>query len=172
MSKEPTQQWVDEALRQVDNCGYTSATFTIWLRALRCIQTFCIVSPIVFGALATWKILAEAPLWAAVFTLLATVIPPAYRAWKIDEKIEDYVVLTGEFTNLRDRFRQVANITSHRPFSELDAEARKLMERLEKARSRALTPPEWCFWFAQRKYKAGHYSHDYDVQKNSKRAIN
>ena len=81
-------------------------------------------------------------------------------------------MLTGEFTNLRDRFRQAALIASHRPFSDFDAEARQLMERLEKARSRALTPPEWCFKLAQRKHKAGHYSHDYDEQKDLKSAAN
>lgn len=167
MSNEPIQEWIDEAHRQSENCAYTATTFTIWLRFLRGVQTFCVVSPIAFGALATWKILVSAPIWAAIFTLLATVIPPAYRAWKMDRQIDDYTLLTGEYTNLRDRFRQAAMITSHRSFAEFDAEARQLMDRLEIARLRALTPPEWCFKLARKKHKAGHYAHDYDEQRKN-----
>jgi hypothetical protein len=40
--------------------------------------------------------------------------------------------------------------------------AKAARERRAKARSRALTPPEWCFWLARRKHKAGHYKYDYD----------
>ena len=34
----------------------------------------------------------------------------------IDEAIEAYTVMAGEFSNLRDRFRQAALISSHKPF--------------------------------------------------------
>ncbi len=50
----------------------------------------------------------------------------------------------------------------HKPFAEFEGEARPLFDRMEKARRRMLTPPEWCFKLAQRKHKAGHYTHDYD----------
>jgi len=119
---------------------------------------------VVFGALATWKIVAEgSPTSAAVFVLLATVIPPAYRASRVEAAIEDYTTLAGEFTNLRDRFRQAALITSRKGFNEIEAETKALIDRLEKARRRMLTPPEWCFKLARRKHRAGHYEHDYDV---------
>jgi hypothetical protein len=72
----------------------------IWVRWLRGIQAFCVAAPIVFGALATWKILAEgSPLWASVFTLLATAVPPAYRALGIDRAIADCTRMSGTFTN-------------------------------------------------------------------------
>jgi hypothetical protein len=164
----PTQTLIDECQRQSENCSYTATTFTIWLRWLRRVRTFCVVAPIVFGALATWKLLADVPSWSAVFMLLTTAIPPAYRASKKDAEIEEYTTLTGEFTNLRDRFRQAALITSRKPFAEFDAEVKVLMDRLEKARRRALTPPEWCFRLARLKHKAGHYHHDYDEARASK----
>ena len=100
---------VDECQRQSENCSYTAATFTIWLRCLCTIRFLCTVSPIIFGALATWKIVGEtAPTWAAVFVFLTSVIPPAYRASRIEPAIADYTALGGEFTNLRDRFRYAA----------------------------------------------------------------
>jgi hypothetical protein len=164
---ESTKALLDECHRQSENCGYTATTFTIWLRVLRGVRVFCVVAPVVFGALATWKLLADSPAWSAVFVLLATVIPPAYRASTVEASINDYSLLAGEMTNLRDRFRQAATIDAHKPFSEFEAAADPLFDRLEKARNRALTPPEWCFKLARRKHKAGHYAYDYDQDRRT-----
>jgi len=41
-------------------------------------------------------------------------------------------------------------------------EANRLLDKLDKARKEALTPPEFAFWIGQRKIKKGHYHHDYD----------
>lgn len=159
----PTQALIDECQRQSENCGYTSTSFAIWLRCLRWIRRFFLTAPVVFGALATWKILVQtSPAWAAVFTLLATVLPATYHALKIDSAIARYRSLAGEFTNLRDRFRMAALIDSEKPFEEFEDNAKPLFDRLENARRPMLTPPEWCFWLARRKHKKGHYHHDYD----------
>lgn len=167
-SDTPTLALIQECRRQEETCRYTAATFTIWLRLLRWIQTFCFVAPVVFGALATWKILVDGTPWvAAVFTLLATVIPPAYKASRLDEKIAQYAKLTGEFTNLRDRFRQMATVGSTHSFEEFEASASPFLNRLEKAREIALTPPEWCFKLARLKIKSGDYVHDCDGSSNA-----
>lgn len=150
---------VAEYSRQEENCGYTAVSFTIWLRTLRQIKTACQVVPIVAGALATWGIVHNgAPVFAAVCTLLATAIPPAYRATKADDAIRDYEVLAGEFTNLRDRFRQLALTAAETP-DQLREQAAPFLVRLEKARQRMLTPPEWAFRQAKAKFDAGHYEH-------------
>jgi hypothetical protein len=167
MSEEVTQQWVHEARRQEENCSYTAVAFTIYLRRVRWHQGFCAIAPIVFGALATWRFLEGEPVVGAVCTLLATVIPPVCRAWRLDKRIDDYSVMAGEFTNLRDRFRQAALVTSKRSLAELDTEMRALMDRLEKARSHPLTPPDRCFRSARKKIKAGHYDHDYDQNRTT-----
>lgn len=154
----------DECQRQSESCSYTAVSFTIWLRCLCGIRTFATVAPIIFGALATWKVVAEnSPTWGAIFVLMATVIPPAYRASRVEITIEDYTGLAGEFTNLRDRFREAALVTARKGLQELEAESKALIERLEKARRRMLVPPEWCFKLARRKHRAGHYTHDYDT---------
>lgn len=161
--KAPTQALIDECHRQQENCAYTSTSFIIWLRKLRWVRTALLILPVVFGAVATWQIVAQtSPLFAAVFTLLATVLPPVYAASKIDTAISDYETLAGEFANLRDRFRQLATISSHKAFPEFEAEARPVLDRLEEARGRALAPPEWSFRKAQKKVKSGDYDHDYD----------
>lgn len=100
-----------------------------------------------------------------MFLLLTTVIPPVHRALGIDEAISDYSEMAGEFTNLRDRFRQAALISGLKPFDEFEADAKPLLARLEEARRNPLTPPQWFFTLARRQHKAGHYSHDYDQQK-------
>ena len=159
----PTAALIDECERQAENCAYTSTSFIIWLRVLRWTRTALLVSPIICGAVATWKIVAQSsPVTAAVFALLATVLPPAYRASKLDKAITDYETHAGDFTNLRDRFRQLATISSQKPFPEFEADAKPIIERLEKARRRVLAPPEWTFKLARRKLKSGHYRHDYD----------
>ncbi|WP_313609393.1 hypothetical protein [Rhizobium sp.] len=168
MSDPRIQKLVDECHRQEENCRYTAVSFTLWLRWLKRFRLFCEVAPIVFGALATWKIVSQtSPTWAAVFTLLATVIPPVYKASKADRAIDDYTTATGEFTNLRDRFRQVATISSHEDFSQFEAKVKPLLDRLEKVRARALTPPEWLFKLSQRKVQSGDYTHDYDLAKQA-----
>jgi hypothetical protein len=160
-----TQALIDECDRQFENCRDTAASFTIWLRTLRWTRTLCLVAPVIFGALATWQVLTGSyPILAAVFTLLTTVIPPAYKASGIDASIQDYQSLAGEFTNLRDRFRQAALISSKKSFAEFEADTRPLIERLEKARSRTLTPPDWYFKLARRKIKAGDYTHSKDMK--------
>jgi hypothetical protein len=159
---------VDECQRQSENCSYTAASFTIWLRCLCTIRSVCTVTPIIFGALATWKIVAEtSATWAAVFVFLATVIPPAYRASGVGAAIDNYSALAGEFTNLRDRFRNAALVVSEKGLSDLEDENNALLNRLEKARRRMLTPPEWCFRLARRKHQAGHYQHDYDIDRQN-----
>jgi hypothetical protein len=164
---DPTKALIAETQRQAENCGYTAITFVIWLRILRTTRTFCVILPVVFGALATWQIMKqEVPLLSALFTLLTTTIPLAYRASKADSAIDEYAKLAAEFTNLRDAFRQAALVTSHNPFSEFETETKALMKRLEAARRPMLTPPEWVFMLARRKYKSGHYHHDYDETKN------
>jgi hypothetical protein len=153
---------IDECNRQSENCAYSATTFIIWLRVLRVIRLFCVVTPILFGAIAAWKVMADSPAWAATCILLATAIPPAYHASGADKAITDYQTLAGEMTNLRDRFRHAANIDSHKSFAEFGATTKPLLDRLEKARARSLTPPEWCFRRARKKHKAGHCTHDYD----------
>jgi hypothetical protein len=165
---DPTPALVDECHRQFENCRDTAVSFIIWLRVLRWTRTVLMVAPIVFGGLATWKVLADSSAWAAVFTLLTTVIPPAYRASKIDSAIDDYTALAGEFTNLRDRFRQAALISSHKDFADFEADTKPLIQRLEKARSRALAPPDWCFKAARKSIEAGKYTHDYDLGQASR----
>jgi hypothetical protein len=162
------QALIDECHRQSENCSYTATSFTIWLRWLRRARVLFVAGPVVFGALATWQIVAQgSPTLGAVFALLATVMPPVYRASKADEGIEQYTKLAGEFTNLRDRFRQAALVTSKMSFDEFKVEARALFDRLDKARSRPLTPPPWSFTLGRWKIKAGHYEHDYDQKPGS-----
>jgi hypothetical protein len=158
-----TQELAAECERQFENCRDTAVSFILWLKVLRWVRVFFVASPIVFGALATWKVLADAPIPAAIFTLLATVLPPVYRAIKLDDTIKDYETLAGEFTNLRDRFRQAKLMGSQKPYPQFEAEVQALMPRLEKARSRALAAPDRYFRNARKKIVAGDYTHDRDL---------
>jgi hypothetical protein len=163
------QALLDECCRQSENCKYTALTFNIWLRRLRTFRTASLVLPVIFGSLATAGIVTQhLPAWAAVFTLLATALPLAYRSSKTDKSIAQFTRLAGEFTNLRDRFRQLGDVGIHKEIAVFESEFRVLMGRMEKARKFSETPPEWCFLEARKKEKAGHMRHDYDERPDNK----
>jgi hypothetical protein len=158
-----TKALKEECLNQFQNCGYTALTFTVWLRILRWIKIFSLASPVVLGAVATWNIVGESmPALAAVCAFLAVLIPPTFQAAKLDGSIKQYTTMVGEFTNLRDRFRQLADISSLKSVEEFEAAVAPILGRLEKARARALTPPHWCFLMARRQWQAGYYKPDED----------
>lgn len=162
MSAE-TEQLVAECERQVENCRDTAVSFIIWLRFLRYVKVFFTVSPIVCGALATWQVLSSQPTLAAVFTLLATVLPPVYEAIKLDDVIRKYETAAGEFTNLRDRFRQAKLVSSRKPFAEFSTDFEELMDRLEKVRATSLAPPQWTLNNGQKIVNAGKYTNTIDM---------
>jgi hypothetical protein len=164
MTDELTKALADECERQIENCRDTAVSFITWLKVLRGMRMVFVAAPIVFGGLATWKLLADSKALAAVFTLLATVLPPVHKAINLDETIKDYETLAGEFTNLRDRFRQAKLIASQKPFAEFETEFQELRQRLEKARSRALAPPNWSFRRARKHILTGVYVHDRDLE--------
>lgn len=156
---------MDECERQFENCRDTAVSNIVWLKVLRWTRICFITAPIIFGALATWKLLADSKLSAAVFTLLATVLPPVFKAIDLEQTIKDYEKHAGEFMNLRDRFRQAKLIGSQKPVAEFEAEVQALMTRMEKARDRVLAPPNWSFKRARKEIESGSYTHDHDLRK-------
>lgn len=159
-----TDQLAGECERQFENCRDTAVSFITWLKVLRQVKLAFVTAPIICGGLATWQLLADSKPLAATFTLLATVLPPVYKASNLDGVIKEYETLAGEFTNLRDRFRQAKLITSQKSFAEFEAEFQALMERMDKARSRALAPPNWSFRRARKHIQSGAYVHDRDSE--------
>lgn len=74
---EQKNQLIQECHRQSESCNYTTVTFTIWLRFLRGVRLVCQIVPIIFGAVATWKVATQSsPAIGAVSALLATIITP------------------------------------------------------------------------------------------------
>lgn len=167
MTDQLVQALKDECERQFENCRDTAISNIVWLKLLRWTRIGFTVAPIIFGALATWKLLADSTLSAAVFTLLATVLPPVFKAIGIEDIIKDYEKHAGEFMNLRDRFRQAKLIGSQKPVAEFEAEVQLLMARMEKARARVLAPPNWSFRMARKQIESGSYTHDHDMRQPS-----
>ncbi|HMK37656.1 MAG TPA: hypothetical protein VK463_21465 [Desulfomonilaceae bacterium] len=158
-----------ECQRLSESCLYTSTSLFIWLKFLRATKVAFIAVPLLLGAFAGWKFLTSFDAqWVRVATALsafiAGLLPSIYSALKIDDHIEECRHLAGEFKNLQDRLRQAALVSSKKPFSEFQEDVKPVMERLEKARSRSVTAPEWCFRRAKTKIKSGDYVFDIDVK--------
>jgi hypothetical protein len=166
------EQLALECKRQTENCLYTSTSLFIWLRWLRYLRIAFVAMPLILGSIAGWKLLASADLQSvkvlvAVCALLAGLLPSIYAALKYDDQLEHCKQLTGEFKNLRDRFRQAALVSSLKTFEEFETDFQKLMDRLEAARAHSYTAPEWCFRLAQRKIKSGDYDYDVDAKEQA-----
>ncbi len=164
-----TIQLAKECQRLSESCLYTSTSFFVWLRMRRFVRGFFIVVPLALGALTSWKLLTESSLDSikvalSVATLLSGLMPSIYAALKFDDSIEECKGAAAAFKNLQDRFRQLALISSRKPFAEFEQEFAECRTALEDARKHAITPPEWCFKRAQAKVKTGDYTFDVDIK--------
>src|SRR4051794_16771412 len=125
-----------ECQRLSESCLYTSTQFFIYLRALRWIRIGFVVVPLVFGSLATWKVVEGADSYgakwfAALCAFIAGLLPSIYSALKLDDRLAEAARLAAEFKNLQDRFRQAALVSALKKFADFEGEYSQLVQRLE-----------------------------------------
>ncbi|WP_188261982.1 hypothetical protein [Azospirillum tabaci] len=159
-----TIELAKEARRQFENCLYTAAALFEWLKFLRFCDASLSILPIIFSALATWRVFdaTENKIAVGIFALLAGLLPIVQRALKLSTRITEVSKAAAEFTNLRDRFRQVATVSVHKDEEELERHFDATMGRMEKARQLCVTAPNWCFGVARKKIKKGIYDADFE----------
>lgn len=167
---------VTECKRQVENCLYTSTSLYIWLRWRRSVRVIFIVLPLILGSFATWELVKRSDsVWmrytASMAAFVAGLLPGIYAALKYDDDLEACKLSAAEFKNLQDRFRQVAIISSRKPFAQFEADFQAAMARMEKARQVGLTPPERFFKKAQKKVKSQDYDFDVDLKTDDANGI-
>jgi len=125
-----------------------------------------LILPIIFGAVATWSAIdAAVPFskWiTGVSALLAGTLPAIYEALKLDVHVGQIAGAAAEYTNLRDRFRQLEVLGPTGTPASFQEAFDRLMSRLEDVRKLGLTPPERFFVQAQKKIAAGHYAYSAD----------
>ena len=164
-----SQNLVKECQRQFDNCLYTSAALYSWAKVARFWRGLFLVAPIILGGIASSQLLTAAgdlgKLIGAFCGLLAGFFPAIFKALNLDLHVEGIRSSATEFTNLRDRFRRAATVTSLTPLEEFKAEFEALMDRMDAARTSAPPVPDRYFRNAQKRIKAGDYSFDVDLPK-------
>jgi hypothetical protein len=124
-----------------------------------------VVTPILFGALATWPLLSQKAgfEWlTGVFALLAGVAPAVYKALDLDVSLDVLTKHAHQFKILQDRFRQAWSVTALGTPDEFKEEFDTLMDRMDAARSSSLTAPERFFKKARTKIQSGHYNFKVD----------
>lgn len=164
-----TTALIKECQRQYDNCLYSASALHIWQKHARRWRAIFLVTPIILGGIGASQILTKfagdaGNLFAAFCTLIAGFFPAIFKALNLDMHLESIGRSAAEFTNLRDRFRQAANIKAHAPFDEFQAEFEALMDRMDAVRGTAPPAPEWCFRDAQKKIAKGDYEFDIDTK--------
>lgn len=167
MSDERIEALVRECRRQEESCLYTSSGLYQWQKNARVWRNIFVVAPIILGGIASSQILAGseaqwASIMAAILALLAGFFPAIYEALGMNMRVTEIGQSAAEFTNLRDRFRQTANITAHTSYEELAAAFEQLMDRLDAARKISPPLPEKYFKQAQVKVDRGDYDFGID----------
>jgi hypothetical protein len=119
-----------------------------------------IIGPVIFGGIATWPLLSKQVgfEWVtSAFALLAGIAPAVYKALELDVSLGTLAKSAYQFKVLQDRFRQAWSITALGDFDAFKAEFDGLMDRMDGARERSLTPPDRFFSKAREKIKKGDY---------------
>ncbi len=161
---------IKECKRQEESCLYTSTTLYIWLREARIWRAVFVITPIVFGAVASWSILEKPEVtWMVWLTaaagLIAGLVPAIREALNLDIHVEDISKHAAQFKHLQDRFRMAADTSSGKSIEDFETEVRDLLDRLDEARKASVTPPERCFVSAREKILNGHYDFTVDAKK-------
>ena len=162
------QEIINECKRQQDSCNYTSTALYSWLKEVRVYRVAFITLPIVFGSVASAKILLKEPAFdwvTAIAALLAGLFPAIFKALDLDVSLKAMSDSAHRFEVLRDRFRQASLIGATKNTEELEEEFKQLMERMDDARASSLAVPERHFKTAQKKIGSGHYDFDVDAAK-------
>ena len=167
MTDAQTESLIDECRRQEESCKYTAASLHIWQKHARTWKVAFIIAPIILGSIAGSQILGLLDDGAGKIVglfcgLLAGFFPAIYSALELGMQVQEIGRAAAEFTNLRDRFRQLANVATHSEFSEFNAAFEVLMDRKDAVRGNAPTAPEWCFRQAQVKINKGDYTFSVD----------
>ena len=158
--------------QQWERCLYTSNTLLIWLRTLRKLRIGFIITPIVFGTLASWDLISSDDRFrvlTAVLALVAGLVPAIYAALKLDEHMPTAARLAGEYKNLEILFKDLGRIGPKKTFAEFEAEYKEARERLEAANKESYTAPEWCFNRARAKIEKGDYWFEEENQSRNNR---
>ena len=146
-----------ECRRQEESCLWTSTTLFIWLRWVRFQRQFFIVG---LSVLKAWT-----PDWViALLVFVASLFPALANALRFETRVEEIAKHASDFKSLQDRFRQIANITAPVDVKEAEIRLADLMDRLDAARAKSITTPEWAFARARKKIGAGDYGFTVDEQ--------
>lgn len=168
MIDQQIQEIISECKRQEVSCNYTSTALYSWRKELGWWRLAFVVLPLVFGAVASAKILLHDPQYdwlTAIAALLAGLFPAIYKALNLDIHLKTLEDTAHRFENLRDRFRQAALITAISSPSEFEENFSKLMDRMDDTRSASPAIPERHFKTAQKKIGSGDYNFNADAAK-------
>lgn len=159
---------VKECERQAESCAYTGANLYTWQKRASLWRAAFLVAPIIAAGFSTSQFFTDnlgttGKIFATFTGLLAGFFPAIFIALNMDMRVVEIARSAAEFTNLRDRFRQAANVSQFAPFDEFKAEFEALMDRMDAIRSSAPPAPDWCFKETQKKMDKGDYTFGVDA---------
>jgi hypothetical protein len=160
------EEIIAECKRQQESCNFTATALYSWVKEVRVYRVAFIALPILFGAIASAKILLKEPAFdwlTGIAALLAGLFPAIFKALDLDVSMKAMSDAAHRFETLRDRFRQAASIGATKPVVDLEQTFAELMDRMDDARNSSLSIPERHFEKARRKIEGGHYTFEVDA---------
>lgn len=165
--KDQTKELQKECSRLEENCMYTAAGLYGWAKSAKNLESFFIVVPVIAGTIAGSELLLDfggekGNLVAAALILVAGLFPALFKALEIDSNVKRIRASAADYTNMRDRFRQVGNILPGESFEEVHARFEELVSRLESIRNSSPPLPDKYFEKASKDMAEGKYTNAAD----------
>lgn len=169
MTERRISEVVEECMRQQEACLYTSTALYEWLKEVRIWRVVFIVAPIIFGGIASARILAKTQEYewvVAICSLIAGLFPAVFKVLDLDVSLKTISDAAHRFKVLQDRFRQAGKFLADKTVEDVEGEFEKLMDRMDDARSASPAIPERHFKKSQKKIKQGNYDFSVDMKRS------
>ncbi|WP_139209928.1 SLATT domain-containing protein [Palleronia pelagia] len=156
------EELVKECKRQEESCAYTAAGLYEWQKRASKWRTGFIITPIILSGAASIIAIGDPndflKLISTALVILSGFFPAIYVSLGMDMRVREITTSAVEFTNLRDRFRQLANLGKDSEVETVTATFEQLMDRMDSARTNSPPLPTKFFSIAQRDIRKGNYS--------------
>ena len=160
MSEEIVESIIAEAKRKCTDSLYAGVILFEWSKSLRLRKNMFLFIEVSLGVGCIISAQLENPFLAALFGGAAGLGPFIVDAFGLDKEMNNSKRSANEFRKMSDKFRRVEGIWSKESVTVLKRRFEEAVQEYESVCDLAPIAPSRFFKKAQKKIKAGDYTHD------------